>query len=63
MKLQKVSQSMSSCAGISFVHEEFNKCGLSDLIDIIWRKGIIPVISMENCSGRGSRYSLIERSV
>ena len=33
MKLQKVSQSMSSFAGISFVHEEFNKCGLLQLID------------------------------
>jgi hypothetical protein len=28
MKLQKVSQSVSSFAGISFIHEEFNKCGL-----------------------------------
>ena len=33
MKLQKVSQSASSFAGISFVHEEFNKCGLLQLID------------------------------
>ncbi len=33
MKLQKVSQSTSSFAGISFVHEEFNKCGLLQLID------------------------------
>ncbi len=33
MKLQKVSQSMSSFAGISFVHEEFNKRGLLQLID------------------------------
>jgi len=33
MKLQKVSQSVSSFAGISFVHEEFNKCGLLQLID------------------------------
>jgi tetratricopeptide (TPR) repeat protein len=31
MKLQKVSQSVSSFAGISFVHEEFNKCGLLQL--------------------------------
>jgi hypothetical protein len=33
MKLQKVSQSVSSFAGISFVHEEFNNCGLLQLID------------------------------
>jgi len=33
MKLQKVSQSVSSFAGISFVHEEFNKCGLLQLTD------------------------------
>ncbi|HPO68042.1 MAG TPA: hypothetical protein P5236_02640 [Paludibacteraceae bacterium] len=33
MKLQKVSQSVSSFAGIFFVHKEFNKCGLLDLID------------------------------
>ena len=28
MKVQKVSQSVSSFAGISFIHEKFNKCGL-----------------------------------
>ncbi len=33
MKLQKVSQSISSFAEISFVHEEFNKCSLLQLID------------------------------
>jgi len=33
MKVQKVSQSVSSFAGISFVHEEFNKCDLLQLID------------------------------
>ncbi len=33
MKLQKVSQSMSSFARISFVHEEFNKSGLLHLVD------------------------------
>ena len=33
MKLQKVSQTITPFAGISFVHEEFNKSGLSNLID------------------------------
>lgn len=33
MKLQKVSQTITPFAGISFVHEEFNKFGLSNLID------------------------------
>jgi len=33
MKLQKVSQTITPFAGISFVHEEFNKSGLLDLID------------------------------
>lgn len=33
MKLQKVSQTITPFAGISFIHEEFNKSGLSDLID------------------------------
>jgi len=33
MKVQKVSQSVSSFAGISFVHEEFNNCGLLQHID------------------------------
>ena len=33
MKVQKVSQSVSSFAGISFVHEEFNNCGLLQLTD------------------------------
>ncbi|MDD4799674.1 MAG: hypothetical protein PHD28_01425 [Proteiniphilum sp.] len=33
MKIQKVSQSITSFAGISFVHEEFNKSGLLNLID------------------------------
>ena len=33
MKLQKVSQTITPFAGISFVHEEFNKSGLSKLID------------------------------
>ena len=33
MKVQKVSQSVSSFAGISFVHEECNNCGLLQLTD------------------------------
>ena len=33
MKLQKVSQTITPFAGISFVHEEFNKSGLFNLID------------------------------
>lgn len=33
MKLQKVSQTITPFAGISFIHEEFNKSGLSNLID------------------------------
>jgi hypothetical protein len=33
MKLQKISQSITPFAGISFVIEEFNNCGLSKLID------------------------------
>jgi len=33
MKLQKVSQTITPFAGISFIHEEFNKSGLSDLIN------------------------------
>ena len=33
MGLQKVSQTITPFAGISFIHEEFNKSGLSDLID------------------------------
>lgn len=33
MKLQKVSQTITPFAGISFLHEEFNKSGLSKLID------------------------------
>lgn len=33
MKLQKVSRTITPFAGISFIHEEFNKSGLSDLID------------------------------
>ena len=33
MKLQKVSQTITPFAGISFVHEEFNKSGLLNLID------------------------------
>ncbi|MBZ4656967.1 MAG: hypothetical protein PWQ17_2624 [Anaerophaga sp.] len=33
MKLQKVSQTITPFAGISFIHEEFNKSGLSYLID------------------------------
>lgn len=33
MKLQKVSRTITPFAGISFIHEEFNKSGLSNLID------------------------------
>ncbi|MDD4728647.1 MAG: IS1380 family transposase [Dysgonamonadaceae bacterium] len=33
MKLQKVSQTITPFAGISFIHEEFNKSGLFNLID------------------------------
>lgn len=33
MKLQKVSQSITSFAGILFIYEEFNKSGLLNLID------------------------------
>lgn len=33
MKLQKISQSITPFAGISFVTEEFNNCGLAKLID------------------------------
>lgn len=33
MKLQKIFQSITSFAGISFVIEEFNNCGLYKLID------------------------------
>ncbi|WP_129595602.1 hypothetical protein [Seramator thermalis] len=33
MKVQKVSQTITPFAGISFIHEEFNKSGPSDLID------------------------------
>lgn len=33
MKLQKVSQSITSFGGISFIHEEFTKSGLQSLID------------------------------
>ena len=33
MKLQKVSQTITPFAGISFVHEEFKKSGLFNLID------------------------------
>jgi len=33
MKLQKVSQTITPFAKISFIYEEFNKSGLSDLID------------------------------
>ena len=32
-KLQKLSQSITPLAGISFIDEEFNRCGLSKLID------------------------------
>ena len=33
MKVQKVSQTITPFAGISFIHEEFNKSGLLNLID------------------------------
>jgi len=33
MMVQKVSQTITPFAGISFIHEEFNKSGPSDLID------------------------------
>ena len=33
MKLQKVSQTITPFSGISFGYEEFNKSGLSNLID------------------------------
>lgn len=33
IKLQKVSQTVTRFIGISFVREEFNKSGLSNLID------------------------------
>ena len=33
MKLQKKSESITPLGGISFVIEEFNKCGLYTLID------------------------------
>jgi hypothetical protein len=33
MKLQKKSESITPCAGISFAIEECNKCGLFKLID------------------------------
>ncbi|MDR0348578.1 MAG: IS1380 family transposase, partial [Tannerella sp.] len=33
MKSQKKSESITPFAGISFVIEEFNKCGFSKLID------------------------------
>lgn len=32
MKVQKVSQTITPFAGISFIHEEFKKSGPSDLI-------------------------------
>jgi hypothetical protein len=35
MKLQKQLQSITPFAGISFIIEEFNSCGLSGLIDNI----------------------------
>lgn len=33
MKLQKTSQTITPFAGISFIHDEFSRCGLSNLID------------------------------
>jgi hypothetical protein len=32
-KIQKVSQTITSFAGISFTNNEFNRCGFSQLID------------------------------
>ena len=60
MKVQKVSQSVSSFAGISFVHEEFNNCGLLQLIDQQPGKRKTSEAGTNNCSGRGLRYSFAE---
>ncbi|HQG68603.1 MAG TPA: hypothetical protein PLW20_08410 [Paludibacteraceae bacterium] len=60
MKVQKVSQSVSSFAGISFVHEEFNNCGLLQLIDQHPGQRNTSETGTNNCSGRGLRYSFAE---
>ncbi|OPZ13788.1 MAG: hypothetical protein BWZ06_01274 [Bacteroidetes bacterium ADurb.BinA261] len=60
MKVQKVSQSVSSFAGISFVHEEFNNCGLLQLIDQHQGQRNTSETGTNNCSRRGLRYSFAE---
>jgi len=51
---------VSSFAGISFVHEEFNNCGLLQLIDQHPGQRNTSETGTNNCSGRGLRYSFAE---